>query len=66
MLVMTRRTGEEIVIGENIHLTVVRVEGGKVRLGIVASSSVHVYRAEIGKRRVVALHSNDTHSGMRN
>ena len=42
---------EEIVIGENIHLTVVRIEGGKVRLGVVAPSSVCVHREEIRGRQ---------------
>lgn len=46
MLVLTRRSGEEIVIGDEIRLTVVRVEGSKVRLGIVAPQTVSVRRVK--------------------
>ena len=42
MLVLTRKIGETIVIGRNIHLTVVSVQGEKVRLGIIAPPSVEV------------------------
>jgi carbon storage regulator len=47
MLVLTRRMGEEIVIGDRIRLTVVRVEGGRVRLGVVAPVAVRVCREEL-------------------
>jgi carbon storage regulator len=47
MLVLTRKPGEEILIGDNIRLTVVRIDGGKVRLGIAAPASVPVRRQEI-------------------
>lgn len=44
MLVLSRRAGENIVIGTDIQLTVVRVEGGRVRIGIAAPPSVNVRR----------------------
>lgn len=47
MLVLTRRLGEEIVIGDNVCLTVVRIEGGRVRLGVKAPAKVSVRREEI-------------------
>lgn len=47
MLVITRKSGEEIVIGGNIRIMVVRVQGDKVRLGIVAPQEVKVLRAEL-------------------
>lgn len=47
MLVLTRRVGEEIVIDGQIRVTVVRIEGNKVRLGIVAPPEVQVLRQEI-------------------
>ncbi len=50
MLVLTRREGEEIVIAGNIRVTVVSVEGGKVRLGINAPASVPVHRKEVHDR----------------
>ncbi|HYV37097.1 MAG TPA: carbon storage regulator CsrA [Gemmataceae bacterium] len=53
MLVLTRRCGEEIVIGGNIHITVVAIQGNKVRLGITAPRSVSVDRQEVHERRFV-------------
>jgi carbon storage regulator len=50
MLVLSRREGEEIVIGGNIRVTVVSVEGGKVRLGVSAPASVPVHRKEVHDR----------------
>jgi len=47
MLVLTRKVGEEIVIGENIRVSVVSLQGGKVRLGIVAPKDVIVDRKEV-------------------
>ncbi|MCP3997440.1 MAG: carbon storage regulator CsrA [bacterium] len=47
MLVLTRRPGESIVIGENIVITVIEIKGGQVRIGIDAPREVDVYREEI-------------------
>ena len=47
MLVLSRRIGEEIVIGGNVRVTVLNVSGQKVRLGIMAPSSVAVLRREL-------------------
>ncbi|MFT4034416.1 MAG: carbon storage regulator CsrA [Patulibacter sp.] len=47
MLNITRKTGERIIIGEDIVLEVVEVSGSSVRLGISAPRSVPVYREEI-------------------
>jgi len=47
MLVLSRKVNEEIVIGENIRITVVKVVGNKVRLGISAPDSVAIRRKEI-------------------
>ena len=55
MLVLTRRIGEEIVIGGNIRVTVVAVEGNKVRLGITAPRDVSVDREEVYARRAEFL-----------
>lgn len=51
MLVLTRRIGEEIVIDNRILVTVVAVEGNKVRLGITAPKEVSVDRREVHDRR---------------
>jgi carbon storage regulator len=47
MLVLSRKVLEEIVIGENIVVTVLQLSGGKVRIGIKAPESVRIMRAEI-------------------
>lgn len=47
MLVLSRKPLEQIQIGESIVVTVVRVEGGAVRLGIEAPSEVRVFRSEL-------------------
>lgn len=47
MLVFGRRTGERIVINDDIEITVVRIEQGKVRIGVTAPRSVSIHRAEI-------------------
>ncbi len=51
MLVLSRRVGEEIVINDNIRVTVVAVKGDRVRLGVVAPREVTVDRAEVHERR---------------
>jgi carbon storage regulator len=47
MLVLTRKPGEQIVIGNNIRITVVGVGPGRVKLGIEAPANVRVDRSEI-------------------
>jgi carbon storage regulator len=51
MLVLSRKEGEKIKIGENIWITVVRVAGNKVRLGVDAPPSIMVDRAEIAAEK---------------
>jgi carbon storage regulator len=47
MLVLSRKVGESVVIGAGIVVTVVRVEGEVVRIGIAAPKDVPVHRQEI-------------------
>lgn len=47
MLILTRRLGEKILIGDGISVTVVRVKGNQVRLGIEAPPDVPVSRSEL-------------------
>jgi carbon storage regulator len=47
MLMMTRRAGQKIVLGDDITIEVVEVAGNTVRLGVNAPRSVPVYREEI-------------------
>jgi len=51
MLVLTRKVGEEIVIDNNIRVTITSIKGDKVRIGITAPPDVTVDRAEIHERR---------------
>lgn len=52
MLVLTRRCGERLVINEDIVVTIVAIEGNKVRIGITAPPTVRVDREEIHNRRL--------------
>ncbi|GAB2693746.1 carbon storage regulator CsrA [Thalassiella azotivora] len=47
MLVLTRRAGESVVIGDDVVVTVVEVRGDVVRLGIDAPREVKVHREEV-------------------
>jgi carbon storage regulator len=47
MLVLTRKVGEGILIGDNIEITLVRIEGDQVRIGISAPKEVFVCRKEL-------------------
>ena len=50
MLILTRRIGETVVIGEEIDVTVLGVKGSQVRLGVKAPMDVSVHREEIFQR----------------
>jgi carbon storage regulator len=50
MLILTRRTGEVIRIGEDVTLVVLGVKGHQVRLGVQAPKDVAVHREEIFER----------------
>ncbi len=47
MLVLTRKEGERIVIGDNITVTALEVSGGRVRIGIQAPGGVKIMRQEL-------------------
>ncbi len=47
MLILSRKTNERIIIGENIEIAVVDIRGDQVKLGIVAPRNVKVYRQEV-------------------
>ncbi len=47
MLVLSRRSGQEIVIADNIVITVVEIRGDRVRLGIDAPREIPVHRKEV-------------------
>lgn len=50
MLILTRRVGESIKIGEEVTITILGVKGGQIRVGIAAPKSVAVHREEIYER----------------
>lgn len=47
MLILTRKVGESITIGDQIKIMVVEVKGGQIRLGIEAPADFRIYREEI-------------------
>ena len=67
MLVLTRRVGDQIVINDEIQVTVVSISGSKVRLGFNGPRSSSVVRAELLTRQreaasaALALNQQDRH-----
>lgn len=58
MLILTRKVGETLIIGGDIGVTVMRVKGNQVRLGINAPQDISVHREEIYNR--IQHGDNDT------
>lgn len=56
MLVLSRRVGERIEVGDGIVLTVVAIMGTKVKIGIQAPPEMPVHRAEVAER-IRAVHA---------
>ena len=50
MLILTRKVGETVVIGDDVDITVLGVKGNQVRLGVKAPREVSVHREEIYRR----------------
>ncbi|MGE3920351.1 MAG: carbon storage regulator CsrA [Gammaproteobacteria bacterium] len=50
MLILTRRVGETLIIGDDVNITVLGIKGNQVRLGVNAPKTVSVHREEIYQR----------------
>jgi carbon storage regulator len=60
MLILTRRIGETLIIGDDVNITVLGVKGNQVRLGINAPKDVSVHREEIYLRIQQEKESSDS------
>lgn len=60
MLILTRRVGETVMIGDEVTVTVLGVKGNQVRLGVNAPRSVAVHRQEIYDRIQKEEAANET------
>lgn len=47
MLVITRKLGQSVLVGDDIKITLMEIKGAQVRLGISAPSNVRIYREEV-------------------
>ncbi len=50
MLILTRKTGESILIGDHIEVTITSIDQNKVRVGIKSPSNIPIYREELYRR----------------
>jgi len=50
MLILTRKSGEAITIGQDIKITILSIQGRQVKIGISAPEKVEVYREEIFRK----------------
>jgi carbon storage regulator len=63
MLVLTRKAGQSIVIGDGIEVTVLSVAGDKVRVGIEADKNIPIYRDEVHRRIAAEAEGNGNGNG---
>jgi carbon storage regulator len=61
MLILTRRVGETVMIGNDVTITVLGVKGNQVRVGINAPKNVAVHREEIYERIKREQAGDDAH-----
>jgi carbon storage regulator len=68
MLVLTRKTNQSIMIGDEVEVTVLSVSGDKVRVGITAPREIPVFRKEVylsiqSEREQEQAEAEDSHAG---
>jgi carbon storage regulator len=56
MLILTRRVGEKVMVGNDVAVTIVGVKGNQIRIGIDAPKNVAIHRKEIDERIPHELH----------
>ena len=66
MLILTRRVGESVVIGDDVDVTVLGVKGNQVRLGVKAPRDISVHREEIYQRIRRENENGDANSHIQN
>lgn len=59
MLILTRKIGETIVIGDDVKITILGIKGHQVRLGIEAPTSISVHRLEVFEK-IKGIKEEDT------
>lgn len=66
MLVLTRRVGESIQIGDDVTITVVEQKGGHIRLGIEAPQTIDIKRGELLDRQDQSTDATATNQSKKN
>jgi carbon storage regulator len=59
MLILTRRIAENLIIGDDVTITILSINGNQVRLGIVAPEGISVHREEIYRRIINEREQNN-------
>lgn len=60
MLILSRKTGEKLIIGDDIELTILGIKGNQVRVGVNAPKDVSVHREEVYLRIQNEKHADVT------
>lgn len=57
MLVLSRKVGQKILVGDDVTITLTRISGDKARIGIEAPKDVPIFREEVERRQEAEVHS---------
>ncbi|MCK3657015.1 carbon storage regulator [Pasteurellaceae bacterium Macca] len=63
MLILTRKIGESLLIGDDVEITVLSIRGSQVKLGIKAPKTISVHREEIYRRIKALSETNESETG---